>query len=80
MVPRVLKELVDPGWAHALAPAAAQIAGLGDFLRQESAAGREYLPAAENVLRAFSYPLEEVRVLIVGQDPYPTPGHSIGLA
>ena len=75
-----LTELVDPGWASALAPAAQRIAGLGDFLRQKTAAGRGYLPAGPNVLRAFTYPLADVRVLIVGQDPYPTPGHSIGLA
>jgi uracil-DNA glycosylase len=75
-----LSELVHPGWASALAPVAQRIAGLGDFLRAETAAGRGYLPAGPNVLRAFSYPLEDVRVLIVGQDPYPTPGHSIGLA
>lgn len=78
--PKPLTELVDPGWAEALAPAAAQVAGLGDFLRTEVAAGRGYLPAGRNVLRAFTYPLADVRVLIVGQDPYPTPGHSIGLA
>lgn len=78
--PKPLTELVDPGWAEALAPAAAQVAGLGDFLRSEVAAGRGYLPAGRNVLRAFTYPLADVRVLIVGQDPYPTPGHSIGLA
>jgi uracil-DNA glycosylase len=75
-----LSELVHPGWASALAPVAQRIAGLGDFLRAETAAGRGYLPAGPNVLRAFTYPLEDVRVLIVGQDPYPTPGHSIGLA
>lgn len=75
-----LTDLVDPGWASALAPAAQRIAGLGDFLRAETAAGRGYLPAGPNVLRAFTYPLADVRVLIVGQDPYPTPGHSIGLA
>jgi uracil-DNA glycosylase len=75
-----LNELVHPGWASALAPVAQRIAGLGDFLRAETAAGRGYLPAGPNVLRAFTYPLEDVRVLIVGQDPYPTPGHSIGLA
>ncbi|MBN9149987.1 MAG: uracil-DNA glycosylase [Cryobacterium sp.] len=78
--PKPLTELVDPGWAEALAPAAAQVADLGDFLRSEVAAGRGYLPAGRNVLRAFTYPLADVRVLIVGQDPYPTPGHSIGLA
>ena len=80
MTPKPLAELVDPGWAAALAPVAPQIAALGDFLRAEVAAGRPYLPAGENVLRAFTYPLDRVRVLIVGQDPYPTPGHPIGLS
>jgi uracil-DNA glycosylase len=71
---------MDPGWARALAPVAGQIAGAGDFLRAEIAAGRSYLPAGENVLRAFKQPFDEVRVLIVGQDPYPTPGHPVGLS
>ena len=71
---------MDPGWATALAPVAGTIAELGDFLRAENAAGRGYLPAGPNVLRAFSAPLADVRVLIVGQDPYPTPGHPIGLS
>ena len=71
---------MDPGWAAALEPVARQIAAMGDWLRAETAAGRGYLPAGANVLRAFSYPLADVRVLIVGQDPYPTPGHPIGLS
>jgi uracil-DNA glycosylase len=71
---------VAPDWAAALEPVAPRIAAMGDFLRAESAAGRRYLPAGENVLRAFTYPLADVRVLIVGQDPYPTPGHPIGLS
>jgi uracil-DNA glycosylase len=78
--PRPLAELVDPGWAHALEPVAGRIAAMGDFLRAETAAGRRYLPAGENVLRAFAAPFDDVRVLIVGQDPYPTPGHPIGLS
>ena len=53
---------------------------LGDFLRAENAAGRGYLPSGDNVLRAFRTPLDDVRVLIVGQDPYPTPGHPVGLS
>ncbi len=53
---------------------------MGEFLRGETAAGRGYLPAGQNVLRAFAAPLDDVRVLIVGQDPYPTPGHPIGLS
>lgn len=80
MAPHPLSELIDPGWAAALEPVADQVAELGDFLRAESASGRGYLPAGRNVLRAFGYPLADVRVLIVGQDPYPTPGHSIGIA
>jgi uracil-DNA glycosylase len=71
---------MDAGWAAALEPVAPQIAAMGDWLRAETAAGRGYLPAGANVLRAFSYPLADVRVLIVGQDPYPTPGHPIGLS
>ena len=72
--------LIDPGWAAALAPVAPTIAELGGFLRAETRAGRGYLPAGEHVLRAFRAPLDDVRVLIVGQDPYPTPGHPIGLS
>jgi len=72
--------LLDPGWASALAPVADDIAAMGDFLRAEVAAGRGYLPAGRVVLRAFSYPLDDVRVLIVGQDPYPNPSHPIGLS
>ncbi|GAB3432238.1 uracil-DNA glycosylase [Actinophytocola sediminis] len=79
MTARPLSEIVEPGWAEALAPVADRIAAMGDFLRAEIAAGRKYLPAGEHVLRAFQQPFADVRVLIVGQDPYPTPGHPIGL-
>lgn len=75
-----LTEFVDPGWAAVLEPVAAEVETIGDFLRAETDAGRAFLPAGANVLRAFAYPFESVRVLIVGQDPYPTPGHAIGLA
>jgi Uracil DNA glycosylase len=72
--------LIDPAWALALQPVAADIAALGERLRAETAAGRGYLPAGDRVLRAFARPLDDVKVLIVGQDPYPTPGHPIGLS
>ncbi len=80
MAARPLKDIVEPGWADALEPVAERIAAMGDFLRAEIAAGRTYLPAGQNVLRAFQQPFEDVRVLIVGQDPYPTPGHAVGLS
>ncbi|SLF86440.1 uracil-DNA glycosylase [Mycobacteroides abscessus] len=80
MTARPLAELVDPGWADALGPVADQVTKMGEFLREENSAGRGYLPSGANVLRAFTYPLADVRVLIVGQDPYPTPGHAMGLS
>jgi uracil-DNA glycosylase len=77
---RPLKELVEDRWAQALEPVADQVAAMGEFLRAELAAGRRYLPAGPNVLRAFTFPFDKVRVLVVGQDPYPTPGHAVGLS
>jgi uracil-DNA glycosylase len=77
---RPLNELVENGWARALEPVGPQVAQMGEFLRAELAAGRRYLPAGANVLRAFTFPFDRVRVLIVGQDPYPTPGHAVGLS
>lgn len=74
------RDLMAADWAEALAPVEAQIAAMGEFLRAELAAGRGYLPAGDRVLRAFQRPLADVRVLIVGQDPYPTPGHPVGLS
>jgi uracil-DNA glycosylase len=73
-------ENVAAGWADALEPVAEQITRMGMFLREQVAAGKKYLPAGDNVLRAFTQPLDDVRVLIVGQDPYPTPGHPVGLS
>ncbi len=75
-----LEEIMDPGWARALAPVQPAIRDLGTMLREEVAQGRGYLPAPANILRAFQYPFEDVKVLLVGQDPYPTPGHATGLA
>src|SRR6202034_1526113 len=80
MAGRPLREIVDPGWADALKPVADRIEAMGDFLRSEVAAGRRYLPAGDLVLRAFKQPFADVKVLIVGQDPYPTPGHPVGLS
>lgn len=80
MTTRPLAELVHPSWVPALEPVEEHIRTAGEFLRAEVAAGRGYLPAGDLVLRAFAQPLNAVRVLIVGQDPYPTPGHPVGLS
>lgn len=79
-MPAAVNDIVEAGWAGALSPVAEQVAAAGDFLRAEIAAGRRYLPSGANILRAFVQPFDQVRVLIVGQDPYPTPGHAVGLS
>ncbi len=78
-MPQPLESLVGDGWAEALAPERDRIAGLGEWLRSEHAAGRASLPEGRRIFAAFRMPFEHVRVLIVGQDPYPTPGHAMGL-
>ncbi|ONI78274.1 uracil-DNA glycosylase [Kribbella sp. ALI-6-A] len=80
MSSKSLDELMAADWAEALAPVRDNVARMGEFLRAEIAAGRPYLPAGENVLRAFQRPLADVKVLVVGQDPYPTAGHPVGLS
>jgi uracil-DNA glycosylase len=80
LTPLAERGLLAPDWAEALAPVDEHVASMGRFLREEIAAGRTYLPAGPHILRAFERPLSEVRVLIVGQDPYPTPGHAVGLS
>ena len=80
MVVKPLSDLVGRGWDAALAPVEGQLRAMGEFLRNEQAAGRPFLPTGDRVLAALQRPFEQVRVLIVGQDPYPTPGHPIGLS
>jgi uracil-DNA glycosylase len=80
MTPQPLRDMMDPGWAGALEPVEPAIREMGAFLRAEVAAGRTYLPAGDVVLRAFQQPFQDIRVLIVGQDPYPTPGNPVGLS
>lgn len=74
------RDQVADDWAPVLEPHAPTLASLGAFLREEIAAGRGYLPASGHILRAFERPMSDVRVLIVGQDPYPTPGDAVGLS
>ena len=72
--------LVHESWLPALEPHANSLSAIGDFLRQEISAGRGYSPAPQQIFAAYQIPLDSVRVLLVGQDPYPTPGHAMGLA
>nr|WP_143336787.1 uracil-DNA glycosylase [Corynebacterium pacaense] len=67
---------IHPSWMPVLEPVSTEIAELVEFLDGQKA----YLPAREDIFRVFTYPFDEVKVLIVGQDPYPTPGHAMGLS
>lgn len=71
---------VDSGWRSALTPLTEQLADIAAFVDSERASGFEVLPQPDNVLRALTGPIEQVKVVIVGQDPYPTPGHACGLS
>lgn len=72
--------LIAADWAEVLAPEEGQLARIDQFLQAERSSGERILPAADRIFAAFQRPFAEVRVLIVGQDPYPTPGHPIGLS
>jgi uracil-DNA glycosylase len=53
---------------------------LDAFLERELAGGQMILPAGKDIFNAMeATPYSQVRVLLVGQDPYPTPGHAHGL-
>lgn len=75
-----LIEPLDPGWERALASQQDALDAVGRQVTSRRGDGDHVLPAPENILRAFRQPFEDVRVLILGQDPYPTPGHPIGLS
>ncbi|PJJ42855.1 uracil-DNA glycosylase [Glutamicibacter mysorens] len=79
------KSMADHGfiavdWVPALSRQDSLLRRLATDLAARSAAGEQILPAPEVMFRALSLPLSEVKVLIIGQDPYPTPGHPNGLA
>ncbi|MDZ5078928.1 uracil-DNA glycosylase [Nesterenkonia sp. HG001] len=71
---------LEPGWRRALAPQQEQFARLQEELTRRRDAGEHILPAPASVLRAFRQPFDQVKVLVLGQDPYPTPGHPIGMS
>ena len=75
-----LNTIMSEDWAAALAPVEEQIHAMGAFLREEHTAGYRTFPPAADIFNAFRRPMSRVKVLIIGQDPYPTPGHPMGLS
>lgn len=75
-------EAIPESWRAVLEPvlAAPEARRLGGWLRAEEAAGKALYPPRGSRLRAFELtPLETVRVVILGQDPYHGPGQAMGL-
>ena len=75
-----LSSIMSEDWTAALAPVQEQIHAMGAFLREEHAAGYRTFPPATDIFNAFRRPMSQVKVLIIGQDPYPTPGNAMGLS
>ncbi|MEV7604965.1 uracil-DNA glycosylase [Paenarthrobacter sp. NPDC089322] len=80
LLDKPMEELMAPDWADALRPVEGQLRDALGFVAGQAAQGVRILPDATNLLRAFRRPLDDVKVLILGQDPYPTPGHAVGLS
>ncbi len=79
----MLTEPLPESWRAALAPVLASppLERLGEFLRAEEAAGKTVYPPRGRRLAALELtPLERVKVVILGQDPYHGPGQAHGLA
>ena len=72
--------LIDSSWVAPLAPVQGALDEIAEFLNAENQQGNVYFPSNENIMRAFQLPFEDVKVVIVGQDPYPTPGDAVGLS
>ena len=71
---------IPSSWRAALAPALEDLEGASRWVAAEEAAGKTVYPPADCRLRALALtPLEEVRVVILGQDPYHGPGQAMGL-
>ncbi|MCM2330182.1 Uracil-DNA glycosylase [Geopseudomonas sagittaria] len=73
---------LEPGWKAVLGEEFDKpyMQALGEFLRREKAAGKEVFPPGGLIFNALnSTPLERVRVVIIGQDPYHGPGQAHGL-
>jgi uracil-DNA glycosylase len=78
-----MSESVPESWREALAPALAspEARRLGGWLRQQEDAGKPIFPPRGQRLRALELtPLDQVKVVILGQDPYHGPGQAHGLA
>jgi len=75
IVPNWLYDSIPDGWKSCLSSCESALQNLSNVLST-----KEFLPAKEDIWAALQTPLESIRVVILGQDPYPTPGHACGLS
>lgn len=70
-----LFQSVHPSWQPILEPIENQI-----IQAFESISSSDFIPVVDRILAPLHYPLDDVRVVIVGQDPYPNPDYADGFA
>ena len=75
-----LFELIPPAWRTLLLPFEELINSIDASLRREKEAGFQLSPRRDQIFAALDLGPDEVRVVILGQDPYPDPQHAIGRA
>lgn len=73
-----LVELLPPSWRFHLSSLADKLGEIETEIVKQVRQGKEILPGKESVFAALSMPPEKVKVVIVGQDPYPDRRYAIG--
>ena len=69
------QEQLHPSWRLVLSEQLAKLDAIEELVSKS-----EYLPQRDLVMRAFSRDMDEIKVVIFGQDPYPDPNYPVGLA
>lgn len=75
-----LYELIPDPWRPLLSSEEGTLVEISVAIASFESAGKEVLPAGSEIFRALDLPPEQVRVVIVGQDPYPRKSHAMGRA
>lgn len=74
------QNLIDISWVRVLAPVQEILDDIFQELQRELSRGVKVIPPLPHIMRAFQLPFDLVKVVIVGQDPYPSPGDAVGLS
>jgi len=69
-------EQMHPTWQNWLLSSKAELQAIEDRVLSSG----DILPSRESVMKAFQLDPKKIKVVLLGQDPYPTPGDAVGLA